>query len=123
MRMPSSFTDATMAPLRRQIEQSQRRGRSMPLGSVSASTTPPQWQRAVCTGWIRVSPTCLIIRVAPVVKGSVSGLRPTLAAGSEQLWLGVAKAAALLVGQQPGLALQAAAVAGKAAVFADDAVA
>ncbi len=48
MRMPDSGTEATMAPRRRQSEQSQRRGSTTPSGKLSSSTTAPQWQLALC---------------------------------------------------------------------------
>jgi hypothetical protein len=35
--MPANGTDATIAPLRRQIEQSQRRGSTIPSGRFSSS--------------------------------------------------------------------------------------
>ena len=37
---PDSFTEATTAPLRRQMEQSQRLGFSIPFGKSNSSTTP-----------------------------------------------------------------------------------
>jgi hypothetical protein len=46
--MPDSGTDATMAPLRRHIEQSHRLGSTMPSGKSSSSTTAPQWHGARC---------------------------------------------------------------------------
>src|ERR1700761_6779582 len=63
--MPDSGTEATMAPLRRHMEQSQRRGSTMPSGRLSSSSTAPQWQLAVCLSLISVEPTCLITSDAP----------------------------------------------------------
>lgn len=60
MRMPASSTEATMAPLRRQMAQSQRRG-SMPSGRCSSSTTALQWQLAVWYSRMGVLPTRLIM--------------------------------------------------------------
>ena len=45
--MPEIGTEATMAPRRRQREQSQRRGSTTPSGRLSSSTTAPQWQLAL----------------------------------------------------------------------------
>ena len=59
--MPASGTEAAMAPFLRQIEQSQRRGSTIPSGKLSSSTTAPQWQRAWCIDSILVGPTCLIM--------------------------------------------------------------
>ena len=53
-------TDATTAPFLRQIEQSQRRGSSIPLGNVSSSTTAPQWQDALC-GLLILTPSTSLI--------------------------------------------------------------
>ena len=62
MWIPESGTDATTAPLRRQMEQSHRRGFSMPLGRSSSSSTAPQWHVARCLGWMGTPSTSLSIR-------------------------------------------------------------
>src|SRR4051812_43043450 len=61
MRTPASGTDATMVPLRRHMEQSHRRGSTIPSGRSSSRTTAPQWQEARCLAPIAVPPTDLII--------------------------------------------------------------
>ena len=53
-------TDATTAPFLRQIEQSQRRVSSIPLGNASSSTTAPQWQDAPC-GLLILTPSTSLI--------------------------------------------------------------
>src|SRR6056297_3972862 len=60
-RSPEIGTDATTAHFLRQIEQSQRRGSSIPLGKTSSSTTAPQWQEARCGLVILTPPISLII--------------------------------------------------------------
>jgi hypothetical protein len=55
--MPAIGTEATTAPLRRQIEQSQRRGLTMPSGRFSRSTTAPQWHAARWCALMVVGPT------------------------------------------------------------------
>src|SRR5690606_28778360 len=54
-----SGTVATIVPLRRHSEQSQRRGSTTPSGSSTSSRTAPQWQLARCTGWIGTPPMTL----------------------------------------------------------------
>src|SRR6056297_3242468 len=59
-RSPARGTDATTAPFLRQIEQSHRRGSSIPLGKASSSTTAPQWQEARC-GLVILTPSISLI--------------------------------------------------------------
>ena len=72
---PDKETEATIAPLRRQIEQSQRLGLTIPSGNSNSSTTDPQWHDALCFGRISVGPTFLIIvvnsnrRLTPAISG------------------------------------------------------
>src|ERR1035437_1481341 len=68
---PARGTDATIAPFRRQIEQSHRRGSTIPSGKSSSSTTAPQWHVARCFGFMTVFPTCLIMLVSPSVLHNV----------------------------------------------------
>jgi hypothetical protein len=51
---------------RRHIEQSQRRGSTMPSGRSSSSSTVPQWQVARCWGWTGTPATEVMPIVAPV---------------------------------------------------------
>ncbi len=57
---PMVGMDATTAPLRRQMEQSQRLGLTIPSGRLSSKTTEPQWQLSRCWGRMTVSPTWCI---------------------------------------------------------------
>lgn len=70
-----------MAPRRRHIEQLQRRGFSTPRGSCSASTTPPQWQRARWRGWMGVGPMWRWFGMAKFV----GGLRAMLVSACDTL--------------------------------------
>ena len=69
--MPDIGTVATIAPLRRQSEQSQRRGSTMPSGRSSSRTTFPQWQEARCLGLMSVPPTFLTMFVSACVRQRV----------------------------------------------------
>src|SRR3546814_17433401 len=57
MRSPCSATAATTAPLRRQMEQSQRRGSTIPYGRARSSSTAPQCQEARFVGCLATPPT------------------------------------------------------------------
>src|SRR5690606_2604090 len=66
MRRPCNGTEATTAPLRLQMEQSHRRGETIPSGRSSSSTTAPQWHEARCLDWILTPQTSLITRKSPL---------------------------------------------------------
>ena len=59
--IPASGTEATIAPLRLQIEQAQRRGSTIPFDKSNSSITAPQRQDARCFALILVPPTSFIM--------------------------------------------------------------
>src|SRR6476659_2796318 len=65
MRMPLNDTEATTAPLRLQMEQSQRLGSTMPCGGSSSNSTAPQWHVARCLRRIRTPATSVITVAIP----------------------------------------------------------
>lgn len=61
-----------MIPLRRHMEQLQRRGSTMPCGKTNSSTTRPQWQLALCLGRTTTPATLRIMRDSSRLPGTLA---------------------------------------------------
>ena len=76
----------TIAPFRRQIEQSQRRGLTMPSGNSSSRMTAPQWHERRCIGLMATPPTDLIMGASRGPRATKLNLR-TVNVSTKPVWV------------------------------------